>query len=67
MTEQKFDEKRSEAFADRLMDMLNLGSLALMTSIGHRTGLFDTMKGLRPSTSQEIADAASLNERYVRE
>jgi len=67
MTEQKFDEKKTEAFGDRMMDMLNLGSLALMTSIGHRTGLFDTMAGLQPSTSQQIADAATLSERYVRE
>ncbi len=67
MTGQKFDEKRAEAFGDRLLDMLNMGSLALMTSIGHRTGLFDTMAGLKPSTSQQIADTASLNERYVRE
>ncbi|MBT4126694.1 MAG: methyltransferase domain-containing protein [Chloroflexi bacterium] len=67
MTEQKFDDAKAEAFGDRLMDMLNLGSLALMTSIGHRTGLFDSMAGLAPSTSQQIADAAGLNERYVRE
>jgi ubiquinone/menaquinone biosynthesis C-methylase UbiE len=67
VTEQKFDDAKAEAFGDRLMDMLNLGSLALMTSIGHRTALFDTMAGLQPSTSQQIADAASLNERYVRE
>lgn len=67
MTSQKFDDAKAEAFGDRMMDMLNLGSLALMTSIGHRTGLFDTMAGLQPSTSQQIANAASLNERYVRE
>ena len=67
MTEQKFDDAKAEAFGDRMMDMLNLGSLALMTSIGHRTALFDTMAGLQPSTSQQIADAASLDERYVRE
>ena len=39
MTAQQFDEKKSEAFGGCLMDMLNLGSLVLMTSIGHRTGL----------------------------
>jgi 2-polyprenyl-3-methyl-5-hydroxy-6-metoxy-1,4-benzoquinol methylase len=49
------------------MDMLNLGSLALMTSVGHRTGLFDSMAGLAPSTSEQITEAAGLNERYVRE
>jgi SAM-dependent methyltransferase len=67
MTERKFDHAKAEAFGNRMMDMLNMGSLALMTSIGHRTGLFDTMASLEPSTSQQIADAAGLNERYVRE
>jgi 2-polyprenyl-3-methyl-5-hydroxy-6-metoxy-1,4-benzoquinol methylase len=38
-----------------------------MASIGHRTGLFDAMSGLPPSTSAEIAKKAGLNERYVRE
>jgi ubiquinone/menaquinone biosynthesis C-methylase UbiE len=38
-----------------------------MISLGHRTGLFDTMRGLPPATSQEIATQAGLNERYVRE
>ncbi|MDA1278484.1 MAG: transcriptional regulator, partial [Chloroflexi bacterium] len=67
MVEQKFDAMKAQAFGGRMLDMLNMGSLALMTSIGHRTRLFDTMAGLRPSTSQQIADGASLNERYVRE
>ena len=47
--------------------MLNSASLALMTSIGHRTELFDAMAELPPATSQQIADVAGLNERYVRE
>jgi ubiquinone/menaquinone biosynthesis C-methylase UbiE len=38
-----------------------------MASIGHRTGLFDVMRGLPASTSAEIAQKAGLNERYVRE
>jgi hypothetical protein len=29
--------------------------LALMASIGHRTGLFDAMASLPPATSAEIA------------
>lgn len=57
----------TEAFAERLIDILNSGAIALMTSIGHRTELFDVMAELTPSTSQQIADAAGLNERYVRE
>jgi SAM-dependent methyltransferase len=47
--------------------MWNEAALALMVSIGHRTGLFDVMATLPPSTSQEIATTAGLNERYVRE
>lgn len=57
----------AEEFAERVARLLNDGALALMMSIGHQVGLFDTMSGLPPSTSQQIADAAGLNERYVRE
>jgi 2-polyprenyl-3-methyl-5-hydroxy-6-metoxy-1,4-benzoquinol methylase len=35
--------------------------------MGHQTHLFDIMSKLPPSTSEEIATAAKLNERYVRE
>lgn len=38
-----------------------------MASIGHRTGLFDTMADMPPATSEGIAKLAGLNERYVRE
>jgi len=64
---QTFDQTKTEAFAERMLDILNSGALAVMISIGHRTELFDTMAELPPSTSQQIADAAGLNERYVRE
>jgi 2-polyprenyl-3-methyl-5-hydroxy-6-metoxy-1,4-benzoquinol methylase len=67
MTTQIFDQTKAEAFAEQLMGILNSGALALMTSIGHRTELFDTLAELPPSTSQQIAEAAGLNERYVRE
>jgi SAM-dependent methyltransferase len=67
VAEQVFDQARSEAFAGRMVDVLNGAGLALMISIGHQTGLFDAMAGLPPSTSQQIATAAGLNERYVRE
>jgi len=46
---------------------LNRGALCLMISIGHRSGLFDAMAGMEPSTSEEIAAKSGLNERYVRE
>ncbi|MEG3846323.1 class I SAM-dependent methyltransferase [Microcoleus sp. herbarium19] len=67
MMTQTLDQTKSEAFAERMFDILNSGALAVMISIGHRTELFDTMAELPPSTSQQIADAAGLNERYVRE
>ncbi len=62
-----FDAGRAEAFAGRLLSALNDGALCLMVSIGHRAGLFDTMRDQPPMTSAEIASRASLNERYVRE
>jgi ubiquinone/menaquinone biosynthesis C-methylase UbiE len=62
-----FDTVKSAAFAEGLLDTLNRGALCLMISIGHRTGLFDTMHDLAPSTPAEIAARAGLNERYVRE
>ena len=67
MTTSTFDETRAEAFSDQLGNWLNGGAMSLMTSIGHRTGLFDVMATLPPSTSQAIAKEAGLAERYVRE
>ncbi|MGQ0593994.1 MAG: hypothetical protein ACT4QB_15520 [Gammaproteobacteria bacterium] len=39
------------ALADRLLGVLNDGALAVMISVGHRTGLSDTLAELPPSTS----------------
>jgi 2-polyprenyl-3-methyl-5-hydroxy-6-metoxy-1,4-benzoquinol methylase len=50
-----------------MLGVINDGALALMTSVGHRTGLFDTMAELPPADSRRIAEAAGLDERYVRE
>ena len=61
------DSARLETMTERLVAILNGGSLALMISLGHRSGLFDTMSTLAPSSSAVIAESAGLNERYVRE
>ncbi len=62
------DQSKAEAFAGRMLDILNSSTLGLMISIGHQTGLFDVMSRLAvPSTSTEVAKAANLHERYVRE
>jgi SAM-dependent methyltransferase len=62
-----FDGERAERFAERMTTVLNHAALGLMTSVGHRTGLFDVMRGLAPVTSAELARQAGLDERYVRE
>ena len=63
----QFDQAKADAFAGRLLTALNHGALCLMISVGHRTGLFDVMRESPPSTSEELAARAGLNERYVRE
>ena len=57
----------TEEFAERMVGAIDNASLAILLSIGHQTKLFDTMAELPPATSVQIADAAGLNERYVRE
>ncbi len=57
----------TEEFAGRIAGAIDSASLAVLLSIGHQTKLLDIMAGLPPSTSAQIAQAAGLNERYVRE
>ncbi len=57
----------TQHFAERIVGAIDAASLAILLSIGHQTRLFDTMAELPPATSAQIADAADLNERYVRE
>jgi SAM-dependent methyltransferase len=67
MTTIELDDARLEAFGERMGGLLNEAFLALPISVGHQTGLFDVMAALPPSTSDDIAKAADLHERYVRE
>jgi 2-polyprenyl-3-methyl-5-hydroxy-6-metoxy-1,4-benzoquinol methylase len=62
-----FDQSKSDLFASKMLDTINHASLCLMISIGHRTGLLDLMSQIPPATSDEISQAANMNERYVRE
>jgi len=62
-----FDKERSKEFMGRIMQMLNGSATVQMISLGNRVGLFDAMAGMEPATSAQIADAAGLRERYVRE
>lgn len=54
-------------FEEYMVDVMNKSALSLMLSVGHRTKLFESMKDSSQMTSQQIADKAKLNERYVRE
>jgi 2-polyprenyl-3-methyl-5-hydroxy-6-metoxy-1,4-benzoquinol methylase len=64
--EQKLDRQRVQDFARKLFGHYTSGILTLLVQVGHKTGLFEaSAKG--PGTSQEIADRAGLDERYVRE
>lgn len=62
-----FDPLRAEAFAEQMLGVVTGGMLSLLASVGHRTGLFDALAGLAPSSSAQVAAAAGLDERYVRE
>ena len=67
MTTDRSREPRVAAFADRVLGVINDAFLGLMISIGHRTRLFETLATHGPVSSDELARAARLDERYVRE
>jgi 2-polyprenyl-3-methyl-5-hydroxy-6-metoxy-1,4-benzoquinol methylase len=67
MATTEIDAARTEAFAARALEILNDGMLTLLLSLGHQTGLLDTMAEQGPAESDELASAAGLDERYVRE
>jgi len=54
-------------FDEWFLNAINGGALMMMISIGHRSGLFDTMSGMGWTDSHALAEKAGLNERYVRE
>lgn len=57
----------AEDFGHQMLRVVNDAAIALLLSIGHQTGLFDSMAAGDQASSAEIADAAGLDERYVRE
>ena len=67
MTTTAYDAERAEAFAGRMLDALNGAAVAIMVSVGHRTGLFDALADAGEVTSEELGSASGLDERYVRE
>ncbi len=63
----EFDEAKTQAFAGKMLGALNSAALMLMTSVGHRTGLFDALARVSPCTAVELAAEADVAERYARE
>ena len=61
-----FDPTEMEQFGGQLLSIYAGSMLNYMIDIGHRTGLF-AAAAQGPATSQELADRAGLQERYVRE
>lgn len=62
-----FDQAKAEAFAERFVGTLNEAALALIVSLGHRTGLLDALAARPGASSAALAKEAGLAERYVRE
>ena len=67
MTTTAFDKEKARAFVQRMVGYVDGMAVMLMTELGTRVGLFETMAGMPPSTSAAIAARAGLQERYVRE
>ena len=63
---QTLDRQRVQEFARKVFGHYTSGIITLMIHIGHRTGLFE-VAAQGPTTSEELAKRAGLDERYVRE
>jgi 2-polyprenyl-3-methyl-5-hydroxy-6-metoxy-1,4-benzoquinol methylase len=67
MTTIELDQAKVESFGAQITDTVNKAMVTLGLSVGHRTGLFDTLAAMSWATSQDIARRSGLQERYIRE
>jgi 2-polyprenyl-3-methyl-5-hydroxy-6-metoxy-1,4-benzoquinol methylase len=58
---------RVEEVADRVIGYLSGMTVSAMIYVGDRLGLYKTMRETGPVTSQQLASASGLHERWVRE
>lgn len=61
------DEKKANAFAERLFNEIDTGMSCLNLYLGHRLGFYRAMADAGPVTAAELARKTGCNERYVRE
>lgn len=61
------DQQKAEAFAGRMFETIIGGTVTSLIGVGDALRLWDTLAALPPSTAADVAKAAGLNERYVRE
>ncbi|XP_078616951.1 S-adenosylmethionine-dependent methyltransferase Rv2258c-like [Branchiostoma floridae x Branchiostoma japonicum] len=68
MAQEKTSTETAEQFALRMTQTVSSGFVTLAVAMGMRTGLFTQLSRLDgPRTSVQIAQAAGMKERYVRE
>ncbi len=61
------DQSKLEAFMHQAVAGMAAGMSGVMTTIGHKLGLYKAMAGDGPMTAAELATKTGTHERYVRE
>jgi len=66
-TEVQLDEKKLEAFVERIVLDVGTAMRGGLMYIGDRLGIFRALADSRPVTAAELSERTGLNERYLRE
>ncbi|MEO1242822.1 MAG: class I SAM-dependent methyltransferase [Pseudomonadota bacterium] len=61
------DISQTEQFAGQVVTDVAAAFAGVMTSLGHKLGLYKAMSGAGPLTSESLAAKTALTDRYVRE
>lgn len=62
-----FDPEQAKRTAERVLGLLESTFVSAMVYLGDRMGLYHTMSGAEPLTSEELARKTGLHERWIRE
>ena len=66
MLRTEIDREKLERFGQRVAGSVAAGMNCAISSLGDSLGLYRALRELRIAGSQELADHAGLNERWVR-